>query len=43
MTFDQVTKFAIGGAALAVFATAGIGFVPAPTELPTVTVWHNPT
>ena len=43
MTFDKVTKLVIGGATLAVIATAGIGFVPAPTELPTVEVYHNPT
>ena len=43
MTFDKLTKLAIGGAALAVFGTAGFGFVTAPTELPTVTVYHNPT
>ena len=43
MAFDKVMKCAIGGATIAVFATTGIGFVPAPTELPTVTVYHNPT
>lgn len=43
MAFAKGAKLGIGGAALALAAVAGIGFAPAPTELPTVTVWHSPT
>ena len=43
MLFGKATKFGVGAAALALVAIAGIGFSPALTELPTVTVRHNPT
>ncbi len=43
MFFGKATKFGIGAAALALLGIAGIGFAPAPTQLPTVTVHHNPT
>ena len=38
------TRVTLGAAAVALVATAGIGFVTPPTQpLPTVTVWHSPT
>lgn len=43
MTFGKSAKLGIGGAALALMAVAGVGFMPTPMELPTVTVHHNPT
>jgi hypothetical protein len=43
MAFEKAMKLGVGSAALALVAIAGIGFAPAPTELPTVTVHHNPT
>ena len=43
MVFGKATKFGVGAAALALVAIAGIGFAPAPTQLPTVTVYHSPT
>ncbi len=43
MAVGRTTKLGIGAAALVLVATASIGFVPAPTQLPTVTVHHNPT
>ncbi len=43
MFFGKATKFGVGAAALALLAVAGIGFAPAPTQLPTITVRHNPT
>ena len=43
MLFGKATKFGVGAAALALVAMAGIGFAPAQTQLPTVTVHHNPT
>ena len=44
MAFGKATKLGLGSAALALVATAGIGFVTPPVqELPTVTVWHSPT
>lgn len=43
MTFGKSAKLGVGGAALALVAFAGVGFTPAPAELPTVTVYHNPT
>ena len=43
MFFGKATKFGVGAAALALVAIAGIGFAPAPTQLPTVTVYHSPT
>ena len=43
MSFGKATKFGVGAAALALVAVAGIGFAPAPTQLPTITVHHNPT
>ena len=43
MAFGKVTKLGLGTAVLAFAGMAGVGFAPAPTELPTVTVWHNPT
>jgi hypothetical protein len=38
-------KLGIGGAAIALAATLGLGFTTPPQEqqLPTVKVWHNPT
>lgn len=38
-------KLGIGGAALVLAATMGLGFTPPPQEeqLPTVKVWHDPT
>ncbi len=43
MFFGKATKFGVGAAALALVAIAGIGSAPAPEQLPTVTVYHNPT
>jgi hypothetical protein len=43
MFFGKATKFGVGAAALALVAISGIGFAPAPEQLPTVTVYHNPT
>ena len=43
MTIRTATRLGLGGAALALVATVGVGFAPAPTQLPTVTVHHNPT
>ncbi len=43
MVFGRITKFGIGTAALALVGITGIGFAPAPTELPTVIVHHAPT
>ena len=43
MAFGKVTKLGVGAAALTLIGIAGIGFAPAPTQLPTVTVHHNPT
>ncbi len=43
MFFGKATKFGVGTAALALVAMAGIGFAPAPTQLQTITVYHNPT
>ena len=38
-------KLGVGGAALALAATIGLGFTPPQLEeqLPTVKVWHDPT
>lgn len=38
-------KLGIGGAAIALVATMGLGFTPPPQEeqLPVVKVWHDPT
>jgi hypothetical protein len=43
MASKNFVRVGVGVAALAVMAIAAPGFVPAPTELPTVTVHHNPT
>ena len=43
MHVGKATKFGLGGAALALVAIVSIGSAPPPTELPTVTVYHNPT
>jgi hypothetical protein len=47
MVFWKATKLGVGAAALTLVGIAGIGFTPAPTQgptqLPTVTVHHNPT
>ena len=43
MLFGKAKKFGIGAAAVALVTAAGIGFAPAPTQLPAVTVWHDPT
>ena len=43
MAFAKTTRLGVFTAALALGGTAIIGFAPEPTELPTVTVWHNPT
>jgi len=44
MASENATKrIGVGFAALALVTIAGIGFAPAPFELPTVTVHHNPT
>jgi hypothetical protein len=44
MAFKRAARVGLGGAALALVATGGIGFVtPQAQQLPTVTVWHNPT
>ena len=40
---DAAKRVGVGVAALALFTISGVGFAPAPTELPTVTVHHNPT
>lgn len=40
---NTAKRLGVGAAALALLAIAGPGFAPAPTELPTVTVHHNPT
>ena len=43
-SLDQSAKLAIGGAAIVLAATMGIGFTAPPQqELPTVQVWHDPT
>ncbi len=43
MAFGRM-RMGLGGAAVALVATAGIGFVSPPTQqIPTVTVWHSPT
>jgi hypothetical protein len=44
-SLHQGAKLGIGGAALALAATMGLGFTtPAQEEqLPTVQVWHDPT
>lgn len=43
MAIGKVTRLGLGAAAVALVATAGIGSAPAPNQLPTVTVHHNPT
>jgi hypothetical protein len=43
MFFGKATKLGFGAAALALVGIAGIGFAPRTTQLPTVTVHHNPT
>jgi hypothetical protein len=44
MALEKATKFGVGAVALTLVTIAGIGFAPAPTtQLPTVTVHHNPT
>lgn len=43
MFFGKATKFGVGAAALALVAVAGIRSAPAPEQLPTVTVYLNPT
>ena len=42
---DKTAKLAIGGAAIVLAATMGLGFTPPPPQeqLPTVQVWHDPT
>ena len=43
MAFGTI-RVGLGAAAVALVATAGVGFVTPPTQpLPTVTVWHSPT
>jgi len=44
-SLHQSAKLGIGGAALALAATMGLGFTAPPQEeqLPTVKVWHDPT
>ena len=44
-SLNRSAKLGIGGAALVLAATVGLGFTaPAPQEqLPTVKVWHDPT
>jgi hypothetical protein len=43
MAIGRVTSLGVGAATLALVATTGFGFAPPPTQLPTVTVHHNPT
>ena len=43
MALGKAAKLGVGAAALALVATASIGSAPASTQLPTVTVHHNPT
>jgi len=43
MAARAVSRLGIGGFALAVAALSSLGSVTPPTELPTVTVWHDPT
>jgi len=44
MALQSPTKLGLGGAAIMLVALSGIGFAPTPpTELPTVTVYHDPT
>ncbi|HSH75072.1 MAG TPA: hypothetical protein VLA09_05295 [Longimicrobiales bacterium] len=44
-TLHKGAKLGIGGAALVVVGTLGLGFTAPPQEeqLPTVKVWHDPT
>jgi hypothetical protein len=43
MALGKAVKFGVGAAALTLVGIAGVGFAPALTQLPTVTVHHNPT
>ena len=43
MFVRKATQFGVGAAALALVTVAGIGFSPAPTQLPAVTVQADPT
>ncbi len=45
LSLRHSAKLGVGGAALALVATMGLGFTPPPQEeqLPTVKVWHDPT
>jgi hypothetical protein len=43
MFVRKATKLGVGGVALVLVGIAGIGFSPAPIQLPTVTVRHDPT
>jgi hypothetical protein len=43
MFFGKAKKFGLGASAVAIVAIAGIGFAPPPTQLPTVTAYHDPT
>ena len=42
MAFRKTMRLGVFTGALALGGTAVIGFTPG-TELPTVSVWHNPT
>ena len=43
MTLGRASMLGLGGAAVALLAVGGIASSPAPDQLPTVEVWHNPT
>ncbi len=43
MAFGKGKRLGFGALALTVIGMAGIGSAQAPTQLPTVTVYHDPT
>ena len=43
MFVGKAKQLGVGAAALVLVGMAGIGFSPAPMQLPTVTVRHDPT
>ncbi len=43
MAFGKGKRLGFGALALTVLGIAGMGFAQPPTQLPTITVYHNPT
>lgn len=43
MAFGNTTKLGLAGVAVALLAIGGTAYAPAPEQLPTVEVYHNPT